>query len=164
MAMKPERIALDLVDQDGAPFTVDSLSGRYALAYFGFLHCRVVCPRTLMKMSEVLRLLGNDAEKFRVLYISVDPERDTPAAMKDFLQQKYPEFIGLTGSRLAVDAAKASMRVFARHMPDEEDPDGYGVPHTALVYLLDDQGRYRAHFAEHLEAAEIAARLRTLIG
>lgn len=159
MAMKPERIALDLIDHNGGAFTTAQLAGRKSLVYFGFLHCRAVCPRSLAKLNEVLRLLGPAHENLNVLYVSVDPSRDTPAAMKSFLQENYPAFTGLTGDQSAIDAAKASMNVFTRQTDDPEDPEGYAVPHTALIYLIDEDGRYITHFADHLSAEEIANRL-----
>jgi len=161
--MKPETVALDLIDHDGQPYGVERLAGRFSLLYFGFLHCRAVCPRSLAKIDDTLGLLGQERDNLRVLYVSVDPERDTPEAMKSFLSGSYPAFTGLTGSSDAVDAAKASMKVFTRRMADPEDPQGYAVPHTAIIYLIDDQGDYVTHFADHLTAAEISERLKPLL-
>lgn len=159
MAVKPDRISLALIDQDGRKFGVEQLAGRLSLTYFGFLHCRVVCPRTLAKLGEIMRLLGQKRDQFRVLYISVDPERDTPDAMKAFLEDHYPDFTGLSGERTAIDDAKASLKVFTRRIEDAADPQGYAVPHTALIYLIDEEGRYMAHFGEHLDAAAIFEQL-----
>lgn len=160
MAMRPDRIALDLVDQNGAAFSRAQLMGRFSLVYFGFLHCRVVCPRSLDKISKILRLLGPLSAKLRALYISVDPERDAPEAMRRYLSGRYPMILGLTGEADAVEAAKRSMRVFSRRKADPEDPDGYAVPHSAILYLLDEEGRYLTHFADHLDAETVAARLK----
>ncbi|MBP7338911.1 SCO family protein [Niveispirillum sp.] len=159
MAMKPDRIELDLVDQDGGAFTIGHLAGCRSLVYFGFLHCRGVCPRSLAKLADIMAGLGPARDGFRVLYITVDPERDTPEAMKTFLSARYPDFTGLTGPRPAIDRAKASMKAFARRAEDPDDPDGYAMPHTALIYLIDDQGRYLAHFPDTCDAATIVNRL-----
>jgi protein SCO1/2 len=161
--MKPDRISLDLIDQDGRPFGLDRLGGGMSLVYFGFLHCRAVCPRSLARLAQVSELLGDEADRFRILYITVDPARDTPSAMKAFLSANYPGFTGLSGSPDAIDAAKASLRIFTRRTADPEDPDGYAVPHTALIYLIDGQGGYVAHFADHLDANAIADRLRNIL-
>lgn len=157
--MKPDRIALDLVDHDGAAFTIGHLAGRRSLVYFGFLHCRGVCPRSLAKLAEIMAGLGPARDGYRVLYVTVDPERDTPDAMKSFLSAHYPGFTGLTGPRAAIDMAKTSMKVFARRASDPDDPDGYAMPHTALIYLIDDQGRYLAHFPDTCDATTIVDRL-----
>lgn len=157
--MKPDRIALDLVDQEGRAFSVAHLAGRRSLVYFGFLHCRGVCPRSLAKLSDIMQRLGPAREGFRVIYISVDPERDTPEAMKAFLSAHHPGFTGLTGPRDAIDLAKTSMKVFARRAEDPDDPEGYAMPHTALIYLVDEEGRYQTHFPDTLDAAAITERL-----
>ncbi|MEM6831996.1 MAG: SCO family protein [Pseudomonadota bacterium] len=163
MAVKPERIALDLIDHNGNAFTAAQLASGLTLCYFGFLHCRAVCPRSLAKLNEILQLLGPRQRQVKVLYISVDPARDTPEAMKSFLAENYPAFTGLTGTQAAIDMAKASMNVFTRQTNDPEDPEGYAVPHTALIYLVDGTGAYLTHFADHLTAQDIANRLESYI-
>jgi len=112
------------------------------LVFFGFTHCRIVCPRALGKLCRVLDDLGPLAERVQPLYVTVDPERDTPAVMREFLGRSYPRFTGLTGSPAQIDAAKAAFRVFARRVADPDSPGGYAMPHTAIAYLLDEAGRY----------------------
>jgi protein SCO1/2 len=162
VAMKPEQISLSLIDQDEQRFGLEQLAGRHSLVYFGFLHCRVVCPASLAKLSAVIAGV-EEPDRFRVLYISVDPDRDTPAAMKAFLAEHYPGFIGLTGSNDAIQAAKTSLSVFTRRVADPADPDGYAVPHTAMIYLVDEHGQYQRHFAAHLEAQTIIEELRKVV-
>ena len=94
----------------------------------------------------------------RALYITVDPERDTPQVMREFLRA-YPRFTGLTGTADAVEEIKKSFRVFARRKADPADPGGYAVPHTAITYLISPDGEYADHFADSLPAADVAARL-----
>lgn len=154
----------DLIDHHGRQVSAADFAGRHRLVYFGFTHCRVVCPRTLGKLSRVLDRLGDAAATLAALYITVDPERDTPAVMKTYLENAYPRFVGLTGPAEQVDEAKRSFRVFARRKDDPDDPDGYAVPHTALIYLLDGQGRYLTHFAEAADEATIHATVAQALG
>lgn len=152
-----------LIDHDGQAVTQESYRGHYRLVFFGFTHCRVVCPRNLARLSHILEALGPRAEEIRPLYVSVDPERDTPEVMKDFLARNYPRFTGLTGSRALVDHAKQSFRVFAERKADPDDPDGYAVPHTAITYLMDRNGGYLAHFPESLPEQEVLQRISALL-
>lgn len=141
--------SFSLIDHHGVDVSEASFSGKWLMVYFGFTHCRVVCPRSLSRLSEVLETLPREmSEAIQGLYISVDPERDTPEVMKRYLEEQYPRFTGLTGSAAQVDAAKASFKVFAERKPDAEDPDGYAVPHTSITYLIDPEGKYATHWVE----------------
>lgn len=113
---------------------------------------------TASVLSDVLDGLGEAAGRVRALYITVDPERDTPEVMKEFLEE-YPRFTGLTGPSDAIEEAKRAFRVFARRKADPDDPDGYAVPHTAITYLIAPDGQYADHFADALPAADVAVRL-----
>jgi protein SCO1/2 len=107
----------DLIDHDGNHVTNERYAGNYVLVFFGFTHCKMVCPRALTKLSDVLDSLGGRAEHITALYITVDPDRDTAGVMKAFLIQYYPRFTGLTGSLEAVESAKKQFRVFAKRTP-----------------------------------------------
>lgn len=156
----PAALAFDLVDHHGAPVEIGSYRGEWLLVQFGFTSCRVVCPRALTKLTAALDGLDGDlVRRVRPLYISVDPERDSPEVMRAFLTASYPRFTGLTGSSEQVEAAKDTFRVFARRRPDPEDPDGYAVPHTAITYLVDPDGRLTRHWADTVEASTITADL-----
>jgi protein SCO1/2 len=128
-----------LVAQDGRTFTDKDLKGEPTLMFFGYTHCPDVCPTTLFDMSETFKKLGTDA-KIRGVFVTVDPERDTPAVMKDYLSNFDPRIIGLSGDKSAVDVAIKDYRVYARKVPTENGE--YTMDHTALVYLLDKQGRF----------------------
>lgn len=152
--------AFELVDHDGRTVTEASYAGQWLMVYFGFTHCRVVCPRSLGKLSGVLASLPDDvAAMIRPLYISVDPERDRPEVMKRYLADSYPRFTGLTGTAEQIDAAKAAFKVFAERKADPEDPDGYAVPHTSITYLIDPDGGYATHWVETRDPADIVADL-----
>lgn len=152
-----------LTDHDGNAVTEASYRGRFMLVYFGFTHCRKVCPRSLACMTAALDELGDAGRRIVPLYITVDPERDTPEAMKAFLEAHFPRFTGLTGNREAIDKAKASFRVFTRRGPDPEDEEGYAVPHTAFAYLLGPDGTYLTHFMDTADAEKMAGGLRDVL-
>jgi protein SCO1 len=133
-----------LTDQTGQTVTDQNLKGRPTLIFFGFTHCPDVCPTALFEISEVLRAMGKDADKVNAWFVSVDPERDTAAAMKDYLASFDPHLKGLTGNPEAVAKVISAYRVYARKVP-LKDGD-YTMDHTALVYLMDKDGRFVAPF------------------
>ena len=153
--------AFALVDHDGRRVSQDSYRGFYRLVYFGFTHCRVVCPRNLAKLSAALDAIGDAANEIRPLYITVDPERDSPEVMRAFLAA-YPRFTGLTGSLDDIEQAKRAFRIFARKVDDEAT--GYAVPHSSITHVMVRDGAYAAHFLDSTPAEEIAERLRALAG
>ena len=144
-----------LVDQDGKAVSDEAMKGRPFLVFFGFTHCPDVCPTTLFDMSQMLRALGPDAGRIGVLFITVDPERDTPAVLKDYLSNFDPHLRGLTGDPAAVNAALKAFRVYAKKVPLEGGE--YTMDHTAVVYLMDKNGRFVAPFnMKRTAEAEVA--------
>jgi protein SCO1/2 len=133
-----------LTDQAGQSVSDQNLKGRPTLIFFGFTHCPDVCPTSLFEISEVLRAMGKDADKVNAWFVSVDPERDTTAAMKDYLSSFDPHLKGLTGNPEAVAKVLSAYRVFSRKVP-LKDGD-YTMDHTALIYLMDRDGRFVAPF------------------
>ena len=132
-----------LVDQNGQVMTDQDLKGHPFLVFFGFTHCPDVCPTTLFEVSEILRALGPDADRTRALFITVDPERDTPAAMKDYLSSFDPHLSGLTGDPADIAAVAKAYRVYFKKVALD---DGYTMDHTAIVYLMDKTGRFVSPF------------------
>ena len=133
-----------LVDQNGQIVTDQDLKGRPFLVFFGFTHCPDVCPTTLFEVSEILRALGPDADRTRALFITVDPERDTPAVMKDYLSSFDPHLSGLTGNAAEIAAVAKVYRVYFKKVP--LDQGGYTMDHTAIVYLMDRDCRFVSPF------------------
>ncbi len=133
-----------LADQAGEVVTEKNLKGKPTLIFFGFTHCPDVCPTSLFEISEVLKAMGKDADRVNAWFVSVDPERDTAAAMKDYLSSFDPHLKGLTGAPEAVGKALSAYRVYARKVP-LKDGD-YTMDHTALVYLMDRNGQFVAPF------------------
>ena len=136
--------SFQLTDQAGQTVTEKNLQGKPTLIFFGFTHCPDVCPTSLFEISEVLRAMGKDADRINAYFISVDPERDSSAAMKDYLSSFDPHLKGLTGDPDAVAKVISGFRVYAKKVP-LKDGD-YTMDHTALIYLMDRDGKFVAPF------------------
>jgi protein SCO1/2 len=149
-----------LIDQNSKPITDQDLKGHPFLVFFGFTHCPDVCPTTLFEVSEVFRALGSaaGAKEVHALFITVDPERDTPAVLKDYLSSFDPRVVGVTGDVAAITAVERSYRVYAKKVP--LDDGSYTMDHTALVYLMDKTGRFVAPFNLKRRPEEAAADLK----
>jgi protein SCO1/2 len=148
----------NLIDQNGKPVTDQDLKGRPALVFFGYTHCPDVCPTTLFDISELMRALGPDAGRAAALFITVDPERDTAPVMKDYLSSFDPHLRAGTGDPKAIEAAEKAYRVYAKKVPGEKGD--YSMDHTALIYLMDKQGRFVAPFSLKRRPEDAAAELR----
>ncbi|WP_439358949.1 SCO family protein [Bradyrhizobium sp. DASA03007] len=147
-----------LTDQNGKAVTDKSLKGKPTLIFFGYTHCPDVCPTSLFEMSEVLRAMGKEADKVNAIFISVDPERDTPAAMKDYLTSFDPHLEGLSGDPAEVAKVITSYRVYAKKVPTKDGD--YTMDHTALIYLMDRDGRFVSPFNLKRTPEEAAAELK----
>ena len=149
-----------LTTQEGKPLSDTDLKGSPFLVFFGFTHCPDICPTKLFEISEALRAAGDGAKAkgLKALFITVDPERDTPDAMKSYLGSFDPRIVGLSGDRPAIDAVVKAYRAYAKKVP-LKDGD-YTMDHTALVYLMDKQGRFVAPFSLKRRPEEAAAELR----
>jgi protein SCO1/2 len=133
-----------LTDQNGRTVTDRDLKGHPFLVFFGFTHCPDVCPTALFEVSEIMRALGPDADRVRVLFVTVDPERDTPATLKDYLSSFDPHLSALTGDLEAVAAMAKAYRVYYKKVPLSEG--GYTMDHTAIVYLMNKDGKFVSPF------------------
>jgi len=134
-----------LTDQNGKTFTDQDLKGRPFLAFFGFTHCPEVCPTTLFEVSEILRKLGPDADRVGALFVTVDPERDTAPALKEYMSSFDSHLTGLTGEVADIAAVAKAYRVYFKKVPVEGGD--YTMDHTAIVYLMDKQGRFVSPFS-----------------
>ena len=153
-----------LVDQNGQEVTDEKFRGRLMLVYFGYTYCPDVCPLGLTTIAEAIdQLPAEDRDQVVPLFITVDPERDTVAVMKDYVGAFSDRLVGLTGSAAQVEAAVRAYRVYARK--GESDADGtYLVDHSTFTYLMDREGRYLAHFGHSATPEEMAERIETAIG
>lgn len=159
----------DLVDHSGRRVSSSDFEGMWRLVFFGYTHCPDVCPTTMATVAQVLDELGDDAGRVQPLFITIDPTRDTPAALADYVAAFHPRVIGLTGSPEAVAAAARSFRVYFSKVTFDGDDGGaadpdYAIDHTAFLYLMDAEGRYAKAFSPSDAAADIAAAIRARLG
>jgi protein SCO1/2 len=146
-ALVPAKQAFDfhLVDQDGKPFQLSQMRGRAVLFSFGFTHCPNVCPTTLSDLAKVFQALpAKDRAKVQVLFVSIDPHRDKPETMKNYIPYFNDSFIGLTGTDAQVaEAAKAYGAYYEIVHDSAANPDLYTVNHSALTYLISPDGKWK---------------------
>ncbi|QBR71519.1 SCO family protein [Beijerinckiaceae bacterium] len=133
-----------MIGQDGRMVTNADIAGRPYLVFFGYTHCPDFCPTALFDISAVFKELGPD-KKVAALFVTVDPERDTPEILKTYLENFDPRIIGLTGDPTKTEAIAKSFRVYAKKVPGEK-PGDYTVDHTGVVYLMDKRGRFVSAF------------------
>lgn len=154
---------LDLVHHSGRRFTEAELAGSYRLVYFGYTYCPDMCPLGLHTMAEALdRLPPELAQKVQPIFVSVDPERDTPAILKDYVAAFHPRLIGLTGTVAEIEAVKKAWRVYARKSEEKRGED-YLVDHSTFTYLMGPDGRYLAHFGHGTSPEQMAERIRAIL-
>lgn len=127
-----------LKDQSGKTRTLSEFHGKVVVLFFGYTHCPDVCPTTLADWAQMMRLLGKDAERVQVLFVSIDPERDTPEVLGKFVPAFHPSFLGLSGDAAATaEAAK----VFAVNYEKHADKNGYTMDHSDGTYLIGPDGK-----------------------
>lgn len=163
--VKPAAAAapIQLIDQDGSPFSLSQLKGKAVVLYFGYTTCPDLCPTTLSDFVAVKAELGDDASKVRFGLVTVDPERDRPERLKQYLGFFDPEFFGLTGSSDQIAAVEQAYGVVAKRVEYPGTSTGYLMDHTSVIYLIDSQGRMRVTFAYGADPKDIAADLKHLI-
>jgi cytochrome oxidase Cu insertion factor (SCO1/SenC/PrrC family) len=153
-----------LFDQDGQNVTEKSWAGQYRLYFFGFAHCPDVCPLGLSKIAETLNLLPKDmADKVQPVFVTLDPARDTPALLKEYVAIFHPRLVGLTGTQQQTDVMIKNFRVYAQKQPIQNDPNNYMINHSAYTYLADPQNNVIDVFAHEASPQEIADKIKTHI-
>jgi len=153
--------SLHLPDLDGTPRTLSDFNGRYVLLTFGYTHCPEVCPLSLAKTAQVRRALGDDdAERVQVLFVTIDPERDTPKILRRYIRAFDRDILALRGSpeqtRIAANSFRASFRKVAHDT-------GYAMDHTMLIYLIGPDQRLKLAFPHDTPGGQILADLKTLL-
>lgn len=142
-----ELVPFELVDQDNRPFTPDRLRHKWSLLFFGFTHCPDVCPTTLKALQTFWEELPDPVRKqTQVVFVTVDPNRDTPAVIKEYVDYFEPQFLGVTGKLGQITALTRSLGVLYEYVSNGEDKRNYTVNHSAQIILTDTQARLRAVF------------------
>ncbi|HEY0665799.1 MAG TPA: SCO family protein [Gallionella sp.] len=149
-----------LTDHNGKPRTLADFRGKVTVLFFGYTHCPDVCPTTLADMAQVMRMLGKDAARVQVLFVTVDPERDRPGLLKQYAPAFDPSFLSLYGDAQATQRAAAAFDIKYEKQPTAS---GYSVDHSAGTYLIDPQGRVRLLAPYGQRAGWLAEDIRLLL-
>ena len=152
--------AFELRDSDGKARKLSDFQGKVVLLFFGFTQCPDVCPTALTRAAAVKKQLGADGEKLAVIFVTIDPERDTPAMLKDYTAAFDPAFIGLHGDMKTTAETAATFRIFYSKVPTGAS---YTMDHTATSYVYDPQGRLRLAVSHALTGDALTADIRTLL-
>ncbi len=149
-----------LTDPDGRQRTLEEFKGKSVLVFFGFTHCPDVCPTALLRARDTKKLLGADGDKLQVVFITVDPERDTPKVLKDYTAAFDPSFIGLYSDLDGTKKVTRDFKVFFMKVPTTSS---YTVDHTSMSYIYDPQGRLRLMLKHEQTAEDYASDIRQLL-
>jgi len=151
--------SFQLTDQTGKTVSDKSFRGRYMLIYFGYSFCPDICPTTLGVMAQALQKLGTERALHIVpIFITIDPARDTPKVLADYMKAFGPDFVGLTGSEAAIKDVEKKYRVYAVKRPLEKG--NYGMDHSSVVYLMGPDGRLVTFYDEAISPDDLAKDLR----
>lgn len=151
-----------LTDHTGQQRTLADYRGKVVLVFFGFTHCPDVCPTTLVEMAELRNQLGDDADKLQVLFVTVDPERDTQELLASYVPAFDSSFVGLRGDSAQTAQIARDFKVFVQKVPTGKD-GAYSIDHTAGSYLFDPSGQLRL-FVRHGQGESLLSDIRLLIG
>ena len=158
-----EIASFSLIDHNSAVFDNSVLKDRWSFIFFGYTHCPDVCPTTLSVLNSVAQKLGDLDEDIRFVFLSVDPERDTPEQLAQFVSYFNADFIGVTGTPEGIEQITRQLGVLHIRAQPEEGASGYLVDHSASVFLFDPDGRYHAVFSPPLSAEAIAGDFRKML-
>jgi protein SCO1/2 len=151
-----------LTDHNGKPRALADFRGKAVTLFFGYTQCPDVCPTTLADLAKAMKLLGPDAQRVQVLFVTVDPRRDTPELLRGYVPAFHPDFLGLYGDNAAMERVKKDFKIYAAERPGKT-PESYTVDHSAQTLVFDSQGRIRLLFPYGLAAEKIAADLKVLL-
>jgi len=151
--------AFTLTDSSGKRVTEQSFAGKYMLVFFGYTSCPDICPAGLQLMAGALEKLGAKAERITPIFISVDPERDTPEKLAAYVKNFDPRLVGLTGTPEEIAAVAKAYKVYYAKAPSKEHPDDYTMDHTSIMYVMDTKGEFVTHFTPATNVEDMAAKL-----
>jgi protein SCO1/2 len=152
----------ELVDHHGQVRHLEDFRGKVAVMFFGFTHCPDVCPTTLAEQAEVLKKLGDSAKRVQMLFVTVDPERDTPEVLSGYVTAFNPGIIGLTGSLEQIDTVAREFKIFYQKSEGSQ-PGMYSVDHSAGTFIFDTQGRLRLYVRYDQDSDAIASDIERLL-
>jgi protein SCO1 len=159
----PVASEIDLTRSDGSRFRLSELRGDVVLVFFGYTSCPDVCPTTMAELRQALsELNAQDVERVKVVFVTVDPDRDSPERVQEYVDQFNPAFIGLSGSKTDLEKVWAEYGVY-REIADEQSAAGYIVNHTARVSLVDQQGNLRISFSFDTPMEDIVHDLKLML-
>ena len=152
----------ELVNQNGELVTQETIKGKPQLIYFGFSYCPDVCPLALQQMGAALEVVDRKGTYFQPIFISVDPERDTPEILKVYVENNgFPKnLIGLTGTTEQVEAAKLSYKIYSQKVSDPDSAAEYTIDHVSLIFLMDKEGKFANVFTHNSTTEDIILGLR----
>ncbi|HXC39338.1 MAG TPA: SCO family protein [Burkholderiales bacterium] len=151
-----------LIDSAGKQRSLADFKGKVVVMFFGYTHCPDVCPTTMAELNGVLKQLGDDAQRVQVLFVTLDPARDTPQVLAQYVPAFNPTFLGLTGDAATIDRTAKDFKVFYQKVPGSS-PDNYTLDHTAGSYVFDPQGRLRLFVRNGGNTEALKADLKTLL-
>ncbi len=151
-----------LTAQDGTQKSLQDFKGKVAVVFFGYTHCPDICPTTMHDLANVMKLLGKDSQQVQVLFVTLDPERDTVAVLKQYVPGFDPSFIGLTGSSKQIEAVAQQFKIYTQKQA-VKDAQQYSIDHSAGAYVYDKQGRLRLYFKYAQSPEDMAHDLKLLM-
>ncbi len=154
--------SLALTDHTGTPRTLEDFKGKVVLMFFGFTHCPDVCPTTMLDLKNTMKLLGDKADEVQVLFVTVDPERDTQEILAKFVPSFDSRFIGLRGDAEQTAETVKNFKIYYAKVPGKSEND-YSIDHSAGMYAFDKQGKVRLYLGYGQKAEDIASDVQNLL-
>ena len=151
--------AFTLTDNSGKRVTDQEFHGKYTLVFFGFTSCPDICPAGLQLIAGALVKLGTKAQRITPIFISVDPQRDTPEKLAAYVKNFDPRLVGLTGTPEEIAAVAKAYKVYYAKVPSKERPNDYTMDHTSIIYVMDPKGEFVTHFTPSTSVDDMAAKL-----
>ena len=155
--------AFTLTDNTSKRVTDQDFRGKYTLVFFGFTSCPDICPAGLQLIAGALQKLGTKAQLITPIFISVDPQRDTPEKLAAYVKNFDPRLVGLTGTPEEIAAVAKAYKVYYAKVPSKERPDNYTMDHTSIIYVMDPKGEFVTHFTPSTSVDDMAAKLDKIV-
>ncbi len=152
-----------MINQKSETVTEKDFLGRYTIYFFGYTFCPDVCPTELQVLSAALKELGPDAAKITPVFVSIDPERDTPKIIGEYVANFHPRFVGLTGTPEQLASMARAFHVYYKKVANEKDSQNYGMDHPSILYLMGPDGKFAKHFPYTTDAKNLALELKSVL-